>query len=354
MSDLTHELAVAKQLVMHAEASRYLTMAGFTILVWDHMSTFDDEVRYMWRAPRSLVKVLYFVNRYLTPSFLVVTVYQMSRLAVFSDTFCKWWMTLGGFVEISSLAISDLLLLYRLHALWGGRRSIVIATYALYFAVYSCITTVGLISAVQLVPHLHYSDIAKTCASDFKPKGMSIIWSFALCCEILVFILTATKAFHLRRNAQMRSPVVTSLYGGQFLYYLIIIVVRAFNLFIWGFLPPSLLWLGLFFIWALVTTLVSRIMLHLRRAACERNHSEATAFFGETFVPVQSTRVVWARRNNNNTTTMESSIHTISQAEVPVAEGREDGDGDWSRNPRGRDAAIELRKFKARASRLWP
>lgn len=53
---------------------------------------------------------------------------------------------------------------------------------------------------------------------------------------------------------------------------------------------------------------------------------------------------------------MESSIHTISQAEVPVAEVHEDGDGDgdWNRKPRGRDAAIELRKFKARASRLWP
>lgn len=264
-------------------------------------------------------------------------------------------MTLGGFVEISSLAISDLLLLYRLHALWGGRRNVVIATYALYFLVYSCITTVGLISAVELVPHLHYSDIAKTCASDYKPKGMSIIWSFALCCEIIVFILTATKAFRLRRGAQMRSPVVTSLYGGQFLYYVIIIVVRAFNLVIWGILPPSLLWLGLFFIWALVTTLVSRIMLHLRRAACEREPDQ-TSFFGETFAPVQSTRLVWARRNHNNTTTMESSIHTISQAEVPVAEVHEDGDGDgdWNRKPRGRDAAIELRKFKARASRLWP
>lgn len=95
-----------------------------------------------------------------------------TRFPVDNKLSCKWWMTLGGFVEISSLAISDrrspppsyisgscistddsstVLLLYRLHALWGGRRSIVIATYALYFAVYSCITTVGLISAVQLV-----------------------------------------------------------------------------------------------------------------------------------------------------------------------------------------------------------
>ncbi|KIO19173.1 hypothetical protein M407DRAFT_150173 [Tulasnella calospora MUT 4182] len=117
--------------------------------------------------------------------------------------------------------MSDLLLLYRLHALWGGRKSIVMITYGLYFVAYACITAVGLVSAVQLWPHLHYSQYAKMCASDYKPKGMTIIWSFALCCEIMVFILTATKAFSLRRGAQMRSPVVTSLYSGQFIYYIV-------------------------------------------------------------------------------------------------------------------------------------
>ncbi|KAG9018797.1 hypothetical protein FRB90_009448 [Tulasnella sp. 427] len=390
MSDPTYDLDHVKQLIMHAEASRYVTMAGFTILIWDHLSTFPDEVKYMWSAPRSFVKALYFSNRYLTPSFQAITIYQMSRLAVFSDMvspnaglvshywltflpppqYCKWSINVGGFIEVFSLAISDLLLLYRLHALWGGRRSIVYSTYALYFIAYSCIASVGMVSAIGLYPHLHYDHWAKTCASDYKPAAMTVIWSFALFCEIVVFVLTAARALRLRQGAQLRSPVVTSLYGGQFIYYLIIIIVRAFNLVIWGLLPASLLWLGVFFIWAMVTTLVSRIMLHLRRAACDRAQPDDTAWFGDTRPVITNSRMVWARRNTNNnlTTTMDSSLHTITHTEVPAAEHQGDSDmeANWipdhshdssSSSPqqeRDRDAPIELKSFKDRTSKLWP
>lgn len=39
---------------------RFLSVAGFTILIWDHICTFEEEVRLMWAAPKSLVKILFF------------------------------------------------------------------------------------------------------------------------------------------------------------------------------------------------------------------------------------------------------------------------------------------------------
>lgn len=47
--------------------------------------------------------------------------------------------------------ISEVLLLFRVHALWGGHRALVVGTYILYFLAYSCHAVVGLISAIQLV-----------------------------------------------------------------------------------------------------------------------------------------------------------------------------------------------------------
>lgn len=39
-------------------------MAGFSLLVWDHICTFQEEVNLMWPAPRSLVKILFMGVRF--------------------------------------------------------------------------------------------------------------------------------------------------------------------------------------------------------------------------------------------------------------------------------------------------
>lgn len=303
--------AVAQRIVFHAEASRYTTIAGFTILIVDHICTLEEEVTFMWSAPRSLVKILFLVNRYITPIFQAFIVYEMSRLAVFSNTFCKWWTTINGFVEVSSMATSDLLLLFRVHALWGGRRSVVVGTSAIYAFAYTCIVVVGAIGAFDIIPMLHYDPLARMCTSTSVPKVMPAMWSVSLLCELTVFVMTTIKAFEHHTSENSHSPLIKTLYYDQFLYYVIIIVVRIFNLLIWLVLPKSLFFLGVYFIWSLITALVSRIMLHLRRVACAHPQLSGTTFLGET---VKSTRIVWARQND----AQDTSTHFI---------GPQDGSG---------------------------
>lgn len=75
------------------------------------------------------------------------------------------------------------------------------------------------------------------------------------------------------------------------------------------------------FIWALITAMVSRILLHLRSVACADSPADDASFFGPT---VRSTHIVWARRN---TTHLESSVHTVSTSDVrgvTVTETRSD------------------------------
>ncbi|KIO26685.1 hypothetical protein M407DRAFT_24000, partial [Tulasnella calospora MUT 4182] len=59
--------------------------AGFTVLVWDHICTIDQEIKFWWTAPRSVVKYLFLLNRYVTPIGQAVAVFYMSRLVVLSD-----------------------------------------------------------------------------------------------------------------------------------------------------------------------------------------------------------------------------------------------------------------------------
>ncbi|KIO19175.1 hypothetical protein M407DRAFT_246261 [Tulasnella calospora MUT 4182] len=77
--------AYSQHIIPHVEAARCLTMAGFTVLIWDHICTIDEEIQFWWTAPRSAVKYLFLVNRYVTPVGQAVAVGYMSRLMVLSD-----------------------------------------------------------------------------------------------------------------------------------------------------------------------------------------------------------------------------------------------------------------------------
>ncbi|KAI0292672.1 hypothetical protein B0F90DRAFT_1768640 [Multifurca ochricompacta] len=48
--------------------SYYVGLAGYTVLLWDHIITFDDEVEYIWKGKKGLRKFSFLIaNRYLIP-----------------------------------------------------------------------------------------------------------------------------------------------------------------------------------------------------------------------------------------------------------------------------------------------
>ncbi|QRW14825.1 dephospho-CoA kinase [Ceratobasidium sp. AG-Ba] len=54
----------------HLFASRYLTLAGFVLLIYDHIITLGSEIDFVWPAKRSAVKILFLINRYVVPVFI--------------------------------------------------------------------------------------------------------------------------------------------------------------------------------------------------------------------------------------------------------------------------------------------
>ncbi|QRW00305.1 dephospho-CoA kinase [Ceratobasidium sp. AG-Ba] len=66
-SELIREFVTAG---VHVFASRCLTVAGFALLIHDHIITLDSEINFVWPAKRSAVKVLFLVNRYVVPIFI--------------------------------------------------------------------------------------------------------------------------------------------------------------------------------------------------------------------------------------------------------------------------------------------
>ncbi|KDQ11051.1 hypothetical protein BOTBODRAFT_177537 [Botryobasidium botryosum FD-172 SS1] len=59
-------------------ASQYVTYAAFTLLIYDHILTFADECRFIWRARFNWVKGLFVFNRYIVPTCIAINVAMLS------------------------------------------------------------------------------------------------------------------------------------------------------------------------------------------------------------------------------------------------------------------------------------
>ncbi|KAI5117991.1 hypothetical protein M0805_004488 [Coniferiporia weirii] len=60
---------------MVACVRQYVAFIGFTILIWDHIVTLKEEVRYMWFGRKGPIVYLFFFIRYFTPLSFVVNIF---------------------------------------------------------------------------------------------------------------------------------------------------------------------------------------------------------------------------------------------------------------------------------------
>lgn len=66
-------------------ASKYFTYAFFTLLIYDHLLTLEEEVRIIWLGRPSFVKFLFLWNRYTSPLFIAIDIATLSGSFKLSD-----------------------------------------------------------------------------------------------------------------------------------------------------------------------------------------------------------------------------------------------------------------------------
>jgi len=60
-----------------------VSVGGCVLLLWDHLLTLKDEIKYIWRLPVEFTKLIFLFNRYVVAGILCWSVY--SEFAVFSE-----------------------------------------------------------------------------------------------------------------------------------------------------------------------------------------------------------------------------------------------------------------------------
>jgi len=247
-------------------SGQYLSVAGFIVLFWDHLLTFNRERQYIWSSRQTTMKWAFLINRYLTLLTLFVDVHVYSSGIIergLTLGLCRTWTALFTVVGIISLVLQNLFVLLKIWLLWE-KRGVVMVYSALLFILIAVgelsVTAINLHSvwfSIRFVDHLG-------CALNEKPKMLAALWILSASFSVLIFVMICVNALTRRRGSH--TGLSRTLLKDGFVLTIILGGLELLNLYMILAGPASRVLVGINFFWALVTTLVSRMIINQREA----------------------------------------------------------------------------------------
>ncbi|EJD38832.1 hypothetical protein AURDEDRAFT_187635 [Auricularia subglabra TFB-10046 SS5] len=183
----------------------YLHVASACLFVYDHFTTFADEVSLIWQAPWSTGKALFLVSRYITWPELVFAIYRSI---------------------VAGITVAETVLILRTWALWGGRRIVLFGLAFLLFA----ITAVNGWIVFEYTRHTRLAEVPGIggCVVTSTTHIIALAWILVSAFELVILLMTVAKGIqHFKESS---STLIGSLYRDGILYYLSLFAVSLANM----------------------------------------------------------------------------------------------------------------------------
>jgi len=245
---------------------KYLTLAGFTVLIYDIFLTMDEEILSVWKTRRlSIVKFLYLMNRYGTVAYTLFYVVALYPTKNYSARWCEnaSWAIMSTHIII--ITMGNGLILYKLIRLWDCKTNMLFWLMAGGFTVFHVVSIIfAVITDVQLGGHITFvalSDTLRSCVNLINPPGFRWIYIPQAAFDVYAFSLLLINALHRPRSSA--EFLLGVLYTDGLLFFVSTLSLRLLNLVINVTAPIALSILATIFGCALSSTAVSRLYLRL-------------------------------------------------------------------------------------------
>ncbi|KAG8960142.1 hypothetical protein FRC03_007007 [Tulasnella sp. 419] len=261
---IQHAAQDASAALINLTTSRYMSVAGYCVLLYDHVTTFSDEVELIWMKPINTVSILFLLNRYGAPLVLAVDVYDKGGMAkILSGQFCASWFWIESYMQIMFHAMIHAIVALRVRAIWGLKpfiNWILGISFVFYLSVTVTLTALG---NAPLTARFYFNELFHLCYVDKLTEWFYWVWVPSLLFEAVLFTLTIVKAIQYRRRNTLL-PVTRILYRDGIIYFVVIALCTCFNIIAWSALPSTLVTLAKYFGFAIISTMGSKLVLNLR------------------------------------------------------------------------------------------
>ncbi|KAK7038482.1 hypothetical protein R3P38DRAFT_2906212 [Favolaschia claudopus] len=244
----------------------YLHLVGIVVLYWDHFITFDKEINLVWRHPKSLTALCFFLNRYF--AFITNIPDSFIPFLALSTTEC---LNLSRFREMSIVLtqiITGVIMIIRVYALFNRNLRILILLGATGLA--AIIVSAWSVSAhagvrVMIIGGCRYG---LTESSAYRFAGS---WISLFVFDLTVFALTLYYAKITRERSTRQTNLHVLVVRDGAMYFGIMALANLANIATyylveyWPLIPGALAT----FANCISITMISRLILNLLEQADE-------------------------------------------------------------------------------------
>jgi len=267
--------------VRAVQAQAYLGTAGFCLIVYDILITWDIEVTLVWPASFSFVKFLFLWNRYVTPGLYIWVVYMLSGqvTSVPDDSYCFAFFLVSLMLQaICANCVGATLMLMRVYALYNRDKRVLAVLVTLLVFELGMTFGLSVYGSFHNRAQMLFIPLLGTCALTDHLSWLWVVFLSMIFFDITIFFLVLWKTWQHVRLTQVQTSLMSALLLDGVWYFLVMIATEFLNLVAFATFSSSLFLVGMNIGWCLNTMMVSRIYLNLRKTARPQDWTELTAF----------------------------------------------------------------------------
>jgi len=306
-----------------AEIARILSIASFSLTVYEYIITLDEEVKYFWTNQWTISQILFFINRYLPPLIMIISIVCFSVSNPLPE-FCKPAIQAAFLLNTLAITVIQAILVIRIWYLFQGSRwvqigiisgfvgSVVLSVIFLYLSVKN-LKIVTPDTVHNFFPGLHI----KGCQAQ-RPPNFWRIYLPSLILHSILYVLTAMKALKNRRLLKDAPILKRLLRDGGFFYFIVFASVSftAIGSFLNEFPKVNIPAIYSHFMLAMTSIAVSRVLFSIHSLAEKLGSNSAWLLSN-----VDLSRVGWKRGAHDGEIIIE--LDTVYDKHAPESFDRE-------------------------------